>query len=84
MQKEQVICQKCAKKVAADQAILHAVRIGYSPKHFPLMHYEKTNLCIGCYRHQQKIDLFEKVVAVFALVIVIYFMVMGLIFLFSR
>lgn len=83
MSDDEHICQKCARKISGDETYFHAVRSGYSPVHFPLFHFEKVPLCGECRNRQQKIDLFEKVLAVVALGLVAYFMIMGFLFLFG-
>jgi len=82
MEEKECICRKCARKVTAEETVFHPIRTGYSAVHFPLFHFEKVPLCMKCLERQRKIDLFEKGLSLLALVIVIYFMVIGFLFLF--
>ncbi len=77
MENKTYTCQKCAQKVNADQVSFHPIRGGYSREHFPLFHFEKLPLCSECLVRQKKIDIFEKVLAILALAIVGYFLVVG-------
>jgi len=83
MDNQENVCWKCARKVTAGDTFFHAVRGGYSTAHFPLFHFEKVPLCPDCKGRQQKIELFEKGLALLALGIVAYFMVLGFLFLFN-
>ncbi len=84
MDNRENICRKCARKIDASDTSLHAVRGGYSAAHFPLYHFEKVPLCPDCKGHQHKIDLFEKGLALLALGIVAYFMIIVFLPLFHR
>ncbi len=83
MSEEKKCCHKCAKPEDNRDLVLHPIRGGYNREHFPLFHFDKMPLCPDCLERQKKIDVFEKVLAVFALAIVIYFMAAGFIILFS-
>ncbi len=83
MSEEEKCCHKCAKSVNNRDLVFHPVRGGYKREHFPLFHFEKMPFCPECLDRQKKIDVFEKILAVFALAIVFYFMATGFIILFS-
>jgi len=83
MGNDEYVCQKCALKVAPGDVKFHGVRGGYSSAHFPLFHFVKVPMCHDCQLRQQKIDVFEKILAIIALGIVLYFMVLGFYILFS-
>ncbi len=74
---EDHFCNKCSRRVSARDVVFHGVRSGYSAAHFPLLHFEKVPLCPDCLGRQQNIELFEKVLAVIALSIVLYFLAIG-------
>lgn len=84
MDNNEVICDKCSKKVCEEDLKYHGVRRGYSAAHFPLIHFEKVPLCPVCLERQGKIEKFEKVLALIALAIVGYFMAIGFLALFSN
>ncbi len=77
------VCQKCSRKVAAEDAVFHGIRMGYSAAHFPLFYFEKVPLCPDCLGRQKKVELFEKGLALIALGIVVYFLAIGFIIMFS-
>ncbi|MGM0653030.1 MAG: hypothetical protein ACQES4_09670 [Bacillota bacterium] len=83
MDNNEVICDKCSKKVSAGDLKYHGVRRGYSAAHFPLIYFEKVPLCPACLERQGKIEKFEKVLALVALAIVGYFMAIGFLASFS-
>ncbi len=83
MNANQIICDKCAKKISADDVKYHRVRRGYSAAHFPFFHFENAPLCQDCQDRQVKIEIFEKALAIIALAIVGYFMAIGFIAIFS-
>ena len=76
-------CSKCGKEVLPENSCHHLVRQGYSLKHFPILQYEKLQLCPDCLGRQKRVDLIEKVAAIIGLIIVLYFMVMGVLLLFG-
>ena len=82
-QPELLICHKCGKELAPDEVCHHPIRGGYSSAHFPLFHFEKVPLCAECLERQRKLDIFEKILALTALAVVLYFMGIGLLYLFS-
>ncbi len=83
MENNDVICDKCSKKLCEDNITFHGVRRGYSAAHFSLFLFEKVPLCSDCLERQGKIEIFEKVLAIIALAIVGYFMAIGFLVLFS-
>ncbi len=76
-------CQKCSGKIPAGKVTMHGIRCGYSAAHFPLFIFEKVPLCPGCLERQQKIDVFEKILAVITLGIVLYFLAVSFVIIFS-
>ncbi len=83
MSNEEYRCHKCSIIIKADEVVFHPIRGGYTKEHFPLFHFDKMPLCSECLVRQKKIDVFEKVLAVFGLAIVMYFMILGIIIIFS-
>ena len=83
MDNKEVTCEKCSKVICNEENVYHGVRRGYSAAHFPLFLFEKVPLCPDCLERQGKIEIFEKVMAIIALAIVGYFMVIGFLVLFS-
>ncbi len=77
------LCRKCSKKVLPEEVVFHGIREGYSAAYFPLFHFEKVPLCPACLTRQRKTDFFEKGLAVVALAIVGYFMIIGFVALFG-
>ncbi len=73
MQDDNLLCNKCACTLEKARAIIHPVRSGYSKKHFPLFHYHKVTLCEDCHARQKKIDILDRILAIVALGMVIYF-----------
>ncbi len=83
MDQEDYFCQKCSRLITAKDVVFHGIRSGYSANHFPLFHFEKVPLCPDCLSRQKRMELFEKGLAVIALSIVLYYMAIGLIIIFS-
>lgn len=75
-------CRFCAKGMGEKETVFHPVRMGYSPSHFPLFHYEKVPLCPSCLLKKRKIDLVEKGFALAALALVLYLLAAGVLNLF--
>ncbi len=83
MENKLYVCEKCGKNLEEKDTCFHAIRGGYSAAHFPLFHFDRVPLCFECRERQKKIDRFEKVLAILTLGVVLYFMIMGMIFLFG-
>jgi len=82
-EQESVVCRKCGQVLPATGVNYHLVRMGYSPAHFPFLKYEKWPLCQECQEIQYRVDRFEKILAIIALVIVFYLMALGFFYLFG-
>ncbi len=76
-------CQGCRKEIDAEQATSHLVRMGYSLASFPLLSYQRMELCPECLGRQKQRDKFEKGVALILLAGVCFFLGLGYLMLFN-
>ena len=76
------ICGSCGYEIELHQAKFHLVRMGYCPTMFPFLKYHKIPLCTVCHKKQQRVDKWEKVLALIGLSLVFYLMMHWFVFIF--
>ncbi len=76
-------CQGCGLNIIETQVTSHLVHMGYSLAKFPLLSFERLNLCPACLEKQKVRDKWEKRVALVLLALVCFFLGLGYLMLFN-